>query len=285
MLRRVLNWWRLMRGDRPIGFFLLLWPTLWALWLAAQGVPDFRLLAIFVVGCFLMRSAGCVINDYADRNIDRHVARTRDRPLVTGAVKPREARWLAAGLIAAAATLVLMTNLLTVKLALLGLALAAIYPFTKRWFRAPQLLLGLAFAWGIPMAFAATLDTMPLPAWALFLAAALWTIAYDTCYAMADVEDDRRIGIGSMALFLGRADRIGVAMLQIATLSMLAVCGTLFGLGWIHLGGLLVAGGLFVHQQWLLRNREPAMCTKAFLNNNWVGAVVAVSIALDLAIN
>ena len=272
---------QLIRFDRPIGTLLLLWPTLWALWLAAAGVPPVKLLVIFSLGTLLMRSAGCAINDLADRKFDGSVARTSERPLVTGTVSPNEAMTLCAVLALAAFVLVLFTNTLTILLSFAGVALAACYPFMKRHTHLPQVVLGAAFSWGIPMAFAAVLNALPPTLWLIFIANLLWTVAYDTEYAMVDREDDLKVGIKSTAILFGDMDRHMVAALQALTIMALLLVGQRFELGAFYFAGLLVASGLFVYQQKLIRERKPADCFKAFLNNNWVGAAVFAGVVLD----
>ena len=272
----------LMRINRPIGIWLLLWPTLWALWFAAGGVPPVKILLIFILGTVLMRSAGCVINDLADRDIDPNVARTRDRPIATGRVSTGEAVRLFTVLCLIAFGLVTQLNLHTVLLSLAALALAATYPFAKRFHSLPQAHLGLAFAWGIPMAFTALGTPVPwdLVGW-LVLANVLWVIAYDTFYAMSDREDDLRIGVRSSAILFGRHDRWITAVLQAATLACLAMAGRQrHEWYWI---GLAVAALLAVYQQWRVRGRDPALCLRAFLNNAYFGAAVFAGLALDLA--
>ncbi len=272
---------QLVRFDRPIGTLLLLWPTLWALWLAAEGVPPLKLLLIFSLGTLLMRSAGCAVNDLADRNFDGAVERTRQRPLVTGAVAPNEALVLAACLALAAFVLVLFTNTLTILLSFAGVALAACYPFMKRHTHLPQLVLGAAFSWGIPMAFAAVSSALPPALWLVFVANLFWTVAYDTEYAMVDREDDLKVGIKSTAILFGELDRHVIAALQALAMIALLLVGQRFELGWIYFVSLLAASGLFVYQQRLIRERLPADCFRAFLNNNWVGAAVFAGVVLD----
>ena len=272
---------QLVRFDRPIGTLLLLWPTLWALWLAAEGVPPLKLLLIFSLGTLLMRSAGCAVNDLADRNFDGAVERTRQRPLVTGAVAPNEALVLAACLALAAFVLVLFTNTLTILLSVAGVALAACYPFMKRHTHLPQLVLGAAFSWGIPMAFAAVSSALPPALWLVFVANLFWTVAYDTEYAMVDREDDLKVGIKSTAILFGELDRHVIAALQALAMIALLLVGQRFELGWIYFVSLLAASGLFVYQQRLIRERLPADCFRAFLNNNWVGAAVFAGVVLD----
>ena len=278
------EYWKLMRFDRPIGILLLLWPTLWGLWLAGQGIPDFRVLFIFVVGVVLMRAAGCVINDFADRKIDGHVERTRGRPLAAGKVTAREAIALFTALVSVAFLLVLMTNQLTVLLSFGALALASVYPFMKRHTHLPQVVLGAAFSWSVVMAFAAQTGTVPAAAWLLYTAVVLWTVVYDTFYAMVDREDDLKIGVKSTAVLFGENDRLITAVLQVLTLATLIMVGTRFQLGWVYDLSLVVVMALFLYQQYLIRGRDRALCFQAFLNNNWVGAAVFLGIALDYAI-
>ena len=262
---------RLMRIDRPVGTLLLLWPTLAALWLAAQGVPPLGILAAFVVGTFLARSAGCVINDIADREFDAHVARTRERPLATGEVSLASTVVLLAILALACLAVVLTLNRLTQALALGGALVATVYPFLKRWTHLPQAALGVAFSWGIPMAFAAVNGSVNGAAWLLFAASLVWIVAYDTIYAMVDRDDDLRIGIKSTAILFGRADRLIVAGLQLVALVLLLGLGTVLALGPPYYLAVAAIGGLFVYQQWLIRHREREPCFRAFGNNVWVG--------------
>ncbi len=274
----------LMRLDRPIGTLLLLWPALWALWLAAEGFPDPFILLVFVLGVFVMRAAGCVINDYADREVDPHVARTRDRPLAAGRVRPREALTLFVVLMCLAFGLVLTLNRLTISLALAGGALASVYPFMKRITHLPQVHLGLAFSWSIPMAFAAQTDSVPPLAWLLLTGNLIWTVAYDTIYAMVDRDDDLRVGVKSTAILFGELDRAFIAGMQITVIVVLAMVAQQAGLGHAFDAGLAVAVLLFAWQQWLIRDRDRGPCFKAFLNNNWVGAAVFAGIAVDFAL-
>ncbi|WP_447530399.1 4-hydroxybenzoate octaprenyltransferase [Vreelandella sp. TE19] len=271
----------LMRLDRPIGTWLLMWPTLWALWVAAEGVPRRGVLLIFIAGVYTMRAAGCVVNDYADRHFDGHVKRTKNRPLATGRISETEAKLLFTLLVAASFVLVLLTNWFTVALSLGGVALAFIYPFMKRYTHFPQVVLGAAFSWAIPMAFGAVLGYVPLEAWILFLANVLWTVAYDTQYAMVDRDDDLKIGIKSTAVLFGEADRLIIGLLQAATLVLLALVGWRVGLGgffWLGLGAMAVT---FVHQQRLIVGRERDACFQAFLNNHWSGLLVFAGLALS----
>ena len=274
---------QLMRFDKPIGTLLLLWPTLCALWIAAQGVPETRLLFIFVMGTFLTRSAGCIINDIADRHLDGAVARTNARPLVTGAVSEKEALLLFTLLMLLAFVLVLFTNTLTITLSFIAVLLAASYPFMKRFTHLPQVVLGAAFSWGIPMAFAAQSGELPAALWLLYLGNLLWTVAYDTQYAMVDREDDILIGIKSTAVLFAHHDRQAVAILQLLTLLTLWASGQQFGLGWPYTGALWVIAGLFLYHQYLMRDRDPTQCFKAFLHNNWVGLTLFVGVALHYA--
>ncbi|MBZ2188776.1 4-hydroxybenzoate octaprenyltransferase [Alcanivorax sp. JB21] len=274
-------WIQLMRLDRPIGTLLLLWPTLWAVWVAGDGSPSVRVVIVFTLGVIVMRAAGCVINDYADRNFDGEVSRTRNRPLATGALRGRDALMLFAGLMAVALVLVLLLNRFTFYLAFVGAALAIIYPFMKRFTFLPQLFLGAAFAWAIPMAFAAETGSLPAAAWLIFVAKLLWTVAYDTQYAMCDREDDLKVGIKSTAILFGEADRLIIGILQLLALWPLWLLGQGLGFGWPWYLAMAVAAGLFIYQQWLIRDREPAACFRAFLNNQWVGAVLFAGIFLQ----
>lgn len=271
----------LMRLHRPIGIFLLLWPALWGLWFAAEGRPDPKVLVIFVLGVVLMRSAGCVINDYADRDFDPHVARTRDRPLAAGRVTPREALALFALLCLAAFGLVLLLDWLTVALAVVAAWLATSYPFLKRYTHLPQFYLGAAFGWSIPMGFAAQTGGVPAIAWVLFAANVCWAVAYDTAYAMVDRDDDRRIGVKSTAILFGRYDRLLIGVFHAAALVLLAAAGALAERGALYYGGLAAAAALALYQQLLIRTRSRDGCFRAFLNNNWFGAAVFAGLALD----
>ena len=272
---------QLMRMDRPIGTMLLLWPTLWGIWIAGEGRPEPLLVAIFCIGVFLMRSAGCVINDYADREIDKHVKRTKERPLTSGRVTEKEALTLFGVLIAAAFLLVLMLNPFTILLSFGGAILASSYPFMKRYTHLPQAYLGVAFAWAIPMAFAAQTGELDPRLWLIFFAIVLWAIAYDTMYAMVDRDDDLKIGVKSTAILFGSYDRVMVGVFQIAFLGMLYWVGVAFELGAYYLAGLAVAALMSVYHQWLIRNRDRGDCLKAFLHNNWLGAAVFAGIAID----
>jgi 4-hydroxybenzoate polyprenyltransferase len=264
-------YWRLMRFDKPIGILLLLWPTLWALWIAGRGHPSSLNILVFVAGVVLMRAAGCVMNDIADRDFDPHVERTRRRPLASGELSVRQALGAFVVLMALAFGLVLLTNALTVKLAFAGAALAATYPFFKRVTHLPQVVLGIAFGWGMIMAFAAETAGVPVIAWWLFGVNVLWSIIYDTLYAMVDREDDLRVGIKSTAILFGASDLAVLRVLKLAMLGMLVFVGLQLGLSWPWYAAVAVAAGLFAVQQWWVRKREPAACFRAFLNNNWVG--------------
>jgi len=268
----------LMRFDRPIGTLLLLWPTLWALWLAGEGRPDPFVCAVFVIGVFVMRSAGCVINDFADRDLDPHVERTRERPLAARRVAPREALALFVALLLVALGLVLTLNRLTLLLALAGAALATAYPFMKRFTYLPQVHLGLAFSWAIPMAFAALTEEVPPLAWLLLVGNLIWTVAYDTEYAMVDRDDDLKVGVKSTAILFGELDRAFIAGMQVTVVVVLALVAEQAGLGRAFDAGLALVIALFAWQQWLIRNRDRAGCFRAFLNNNWVGAAVFAGI-------
>lgn len=274
-------YWQLMRMDRPIGSLLLLWPTIWALILSAQGFPDIKVLIVFVLGVFMMRSAGCVINDFADRKVDGHVKRTSQRPLPSGKVSAKEAVILFLALSIASFLLVLTMNPLTVQLSFAGLVLAFIYPFMKRFTHLPQLFLGLAFSWSIPMAWAAQANELPLIVWFVFSINVVWTVAYDTQYAMVDRDDDLVIGIKSTAILFGRYHKMIIGGLQLMTIAMLIMLGNYYQLGASYYWGLLVAGGLFVYQQHLIRHRERQPCFQAFLNNNYVGMVVAAGLLIS----
>ena len=271
-------YWQLTRMNRPIGTLLLLWPTLWSLIIAAKGMPDFDVLVVFVLGVILMRSAGCVINDFADRKVDGHVKRTKQRPLPSGLVSSKEAILLFLVLAMVSFLLVLTMNPLTIKLSVIGVGLAFIYPFMKRFTHLPQLFLGLAFSWAIPMAWAAQTNELPSVVWFIFAINALWTIAYDTQYAMVDRDDDLKIGIKSTAILFGRFDKLIVGFLQLVTLAMLIVLGMQYQLGDTFYWALLAAGSLFVYQQHLMRHRDRDLCFQAFLNNNYVGMAVTAGL-------
>jgi 4-hydroxybenzoate polyprenyltransferase len=279
---RISLYLKLIRFDRPIGTLLLLWPTLWGLWMAARGVPDLTVLAVFVAGTFLMRSAGCAINDVADRNFDAHVARTAQRPLAAKAITPKEAVLVAAVLaLVALALVVIFLNTLTLQLSVVAAILAASYPYTKRFFAMPQAYLGLAFGFGIPMAFAALTNTVPAIAWWLLAANALWTIAYDTEYAMVDREDDKKIGIRTSAILFGRFDVAAVMLCYVASLAILLGVGKVMSLGWPYWLGLMAAAAVALYHYTLIRRRERDQCFRAFLHNTWFGAAVFAGIAGD----
>jgi 4-hydroxybenzoate polyprenyltransferase len=270
----------LMRMDKPIGSLLLMWPTLWALWLASDGRPDGWILFVFVCGVFVMRSAGCVVNDIADRDFDPHVERTRTRPVASGRVSVKEALGLFTALGLLAFALVLSLNALTIMLSLAGIVLAATYPLMKRITYLPQAYLGIAFGWGIPMAFAAEQGAVPLLGWYLLVVNILWAIAYDTLYAMADRADDLKIGVKSSAILFGNADRAIVGMLQLVVLGMLVGLGAFAHLGIAYFAGLVAATGFAMYQQAIIRDRDPAACFRAFLNNNWFGGAVFVGLVV-----
>ena len=278
---KLLAFHRLMRTDKPIGALLLLWPTLWALWVATPGVPPLWILLVFVAGVWLMRAAGCVVNDYADRKFDGHVKRTANRPLPSGAVTENEARTLFVVLVLLAFALVLTLNMMTILLSVAALALAWVYPFMKRYTHLPQVVLGAAFGWSIPMAFAAVSESVPLSCWIMFLANILWAVAYDTQYAMVDRDDDVKIGIKSTAILFDRFDRLIIGILQVAVMALMASIGWLSGLGWVYYATVLIAGGLFVYQQVLIAGRERDACFKAFMNNNYVGLVLFLGLAFS----
>ena len=278
---RLREYARLMRLHRPIGIYLLLWPTLWALWLAGNGQPPSGVVLVFVLGVALMRSAGCVMNDIADRNFDPHVARTRDRPLAAGRVSLGEAVGLMAALCLLAFALVLTQNVLTVQLAFVGLALAVSYPFMKRFHSLPQVHLGAAFGWAIPMAYAAVTGALPPICWLLFFGNVLWSVIYDTQYAMVDREDDLKIGVKSTAILFGEWDKRIIGYLQLALLVVLVGIGLLAGRGWIYYLGLFGAAWLALYQQFLIRDLKPEECFKAFINNNAFGLVIFCGLLLD----
>jgi 4-hydroxybenzoate polyprenyltransferase len=275
---------QLTRIDKPIGIYLLLWPTLWALWIAGKGAPSLSNVLIFVLGVALMRAAGCVINDFADRKVDGHVKRTEQRPLASGKIRSREALALFAILVGLSFLLVLLTNSTTVWLSFGGVALAACYPFMKRYTHYPQVVLGAAFGWGIPMAFTAETGALPAAAWLVFIANLLWTTGYDTYYAMVDRDDDLRIGVKSTAIAFGNADRQIILALQMAALVLLLLAGWSFGLGGYFKLGLLVAAACFVWQYQTTYKRDRDACFKAFLHNHWAGLAIFVGIALDYAL-
>ncbi len=278
MQQQLKNYALLMRIHKPIGTMLLLWPTLWALWLASAGQPNWQLITIFVLGTFLMRAAGCIASDMADRHIDGKVKRTKERPLVIGTVSLREAAYLATCLIMLSFFLTLLLNKLTIMLAVVALLLTLIYPFMKRYISIPQAVLGLAFAWGIPMAFAAVQGQVPMVAWLLFAATALWIIAYDTQYAMVDRDDDILIGVKSSAILFAGSDRLMIALLQLSALVLFSIVGWLYSLPNIYFVGIGVGALLFVFQAYLIRTRERAECFAAFNNNQYFGLVMFIVI-------
>ena len=282
LTRRFPLYMRLMRFDRPVGTLLLLWPTLAALWIAAAGRPSLALVVIFTLGTIVMRAAGCVINDYADRNLDAHVARTRDRPMARKQISEREALALFAVLLAIALGLVFFLNDFTQRLAVGGAAIATLYPFMKRWTYLPQIVLGAAFSWGIVMAFAATGAGLGDPAWLLFIASVLWIVSYDTLYAMVDRDDDLRVGIKSTAILFGNADRTMVAALQASTVVTLVLLGVRLQFGVSYFLGIAMVAALFVYQQRLIRDRKPAHCFAAFRNNVWVGFALFAGTVTEL---
>ncbi len=272
------------RIQKPIGIFLLMWPMLWALWFAAEGIPRLDVLLIFLAGAVLTRSAGCVINDYADREIDGSVERTKDRPLASGSISEKEALLLAAVLMLAAFLLVLLTNKLTILMSFVALFLATLYPFTKRFTQLPQLFLGAAFGFAIPMAYAAQTGYTNAQTWWLFLAGLLWAMAYDTYYAMADRPDDIKLGVKSAAILFGKADLWVIAFVQLTVLSIVLVIGISADRGFVFVAGLIVAAGLAIYQLYIARERDPAQCFNAFLNNHYLGMAVFAGLALDYLI-
>lgn len=275
---------RLTRLNKPIGIFLVVWPMLWALWLAAEGVPNLWVLFVFVVGAVLMRSAGCVMNDYADRDIDGHVRRTKARPLATGEVGEKEALALFAVLCLIAFILVLTLNGLTITMAFVGIVLAALYPFTKRLTHWPQMFLGAAFGWAIPMAFAAQSGHVPAGGWMLFIATLIWALVYDTFYAMVDRDDDLKIGVKSTAVLWGERDLMIIGGFQILFYTLLVVVGVMFALGLFYYLGLVAAIAMSIHHQWLARDRDRDACFKVFMQHNILGGLIFVGLVLELAL-
>ncbi|WP_396588026.1 4-hydroxybenzoate octaprenyltransferase [Bermanella sp. R86510] len=271
-------YWQLTRLNKPIGIYLLLWPTLWALWIAGEGQPSVANVVIFILGVVLMRSAGCVINDYADRHVDGHVKRTKERPLAQKLISEKQALGLFAGLCLCAFLLVLLTNTFTIYLSLGGLALASLYPFMKRYTHLPQVVLGAAFSWAIPMAFAAQTNSLPDIVWLLYCANVLWTIVYDTEYAMVDRDDDLKIGIKSTAVLFGEADRHIIAVLQGLTVFTWLLIANQINATWPIYVAILVSTGIFAYHQWLIKERDRAQCFKAFLHNHWIGAAMFVGL-------
>jgi 4-hydroxybenzoate polyprenyltransferase len=281
LLQHYSRYLRLMRLHRPIGIWLLLWPTLWALWIASAGHPDETVFLILVLGTIVVRSAGCVINDFVDRRIDPHVSRTADRPIATGEVAPVEALLLFAALMLIARGLVLTLNTLTVAFAVAGAVITVIYPFTKRFLSTPQFVLGVAFSWGVPMAFAATVGYVPRVGWLLFLATVIWVVVYDTLYAMTDRPDDLKLGVRSTAVLFGELDRLFVAGLQVLLLASLVLVGRSAAMGPWYYGGLAAGALFFVYQVYLIKERDVVQSFRAFLNNAWFGGAVFGGILLD----
>jgi 4-hydroxybenzoate polyprenyltransferase len=284
LLDRARQYVLLTRLNKPIGIYILLWPALWAIWLASDGKPDLQVLIVFCLGTVLMRSAGCVINDYADREFDPHVERTRLRPIAAGKVAPKEALALFVVLSLTAFALVLLLNLYTIMLSFAGAFLAASYPFMKRYTQLPQAYLGMAFGWAVPMAFAAQQNQIPPVAWLLYLAVMLWALVYDTMYAMVDKEDDLKIGVKSTAILFGKFDRHIMALLQLIILGLLVWVGLIKNMTWPYYLGLAVAAGFSAYQQKLIANRDRQLCFKAFLNNNWFGLAVFAGIFMMYAL-
>jgi 4-hydroxybenzoate polyprenyltransferase len=281
LAERLSLYFQLTRLNRPIGILLLLWPTLWGLWIAGNGHPAWHIVAIFILGAVLMRSAGCVINDYADRDFDKYVKRTQERPVTSGRLAPREALWLAVALTLLALLLILPLNTLTIGLSIPAAFLATSYPFTKRFLAIPQAYLGIAFGFGIPMAFAAQLNEVPAVAWWLLLANIFWCIAYDTEYAMVDRDDDIHLGIHSSALLFGKYDVAAVMVCYVITLALLAAIGQMIASGWLYYAGLMLAAGIALYHYSLIKYRQREACFAAFLHNNWLGAAVFSGIAAD----
>jgi 4-hydroxybenzoate polyprenyltransferase len=275
---------RLMRLDKPIGSLLLLWPTYWALFLSADGWPDLDILVIFTLGVFIMRSAGCVINDFADRKIDKHIIRTQGRPLATGEISSNSALVLFGLLLLIALGLVLQTNILTIKLSLIALMLATLYPFTKRWTNLPQLVLGAAFGMSVPMAFSAQTGVIPLTAWLVFIATLVWTLIYDTFYAMADRDEDLKVGVKSTAILFAKYDQIIITLLQILLIIVFVLIGNTFDLGLIYDFSLVVILFFMIYHQLLLKKRQKEEYFKAFLSNNFIGMAVFLGIFLSVII-
>lgn len=278
---RLKQYYLLMRMDRPIGTYLLLWPTLWALWIAVEGIPSPDLLLIFSLGVFVMRSAGCVINDYADRNIDKHIERTRNRPITSGKVSPDEALKLFAFCILIAFILVLFLNFYTILLSVIALVFAAVYPFMKRYTFYPQIVLGMAFSWAIPMAFAAQLNLIPVIAWILYAVTIVWIVCYDTMYAMADREEDLKIGVKSTAIIFASHDKLIIALLQTVFIAGMLLIAWLLNAGVFFYLGIAIAAVFSLYQQYLIRDRDKTLCFQAFLNNNWLGMVIFIGIFLN----
>ncbi|MEW6024379.1 MAG: 4-hydroxybenzoate octaprenyltransferase [Pseudomonadota bacterium] len=283
-MNKLALYFRLVRADKPIGILLLLWPTLWALWMAAGGTPPWHVVLIFVLGTALMRSAGCAINDYADRDFDRHVKRTVDRPVTSGRIKAWEAVMVAAVLAIVSFLLILPLNTLTKQLSVVAVIVAGTYPYFKRFFAIPQAYLGIAFGFGIPMAFAAIQGQVPAVAWWLLAANVFWAVAYDTEYAMVDRDDDLKIGMRTSAITFGRYDVAAVMLCYGVALSIDLICGWLLGLRWWFVGGVVVAAGMALYHYTLIRNRDRMRCFAAFRHNNWLGAALFAGVALDYAL-
>jgi 4-hydroxybenzoate polyprenyltransferase len=281
--RNIKHYAGLMRVDKPIGSYLVAWPALWSLWIAAKGVPDYLLIVVFVLGAFLMRSAGCVINDFADRDIYAHIERTKQLPLATGVVTAAEAIQLFVLLCLSAACLLFFTNQLTVLLSFGAVMLAALYPFTKRFTQLPQVVLGMAFSFAIPMAFAAQTNELPFIVLPLYIAVVIWVVAYDTFYAMVDREDDLKIGVKSTAILFGRFDKLITGLLQSAFVIFMLVIGDVLMLGRMYFAGFFLVIGLFIYQQWLIKDREKYKFFSAFLNNNYVGLLIFIALVADYA--
>ncbi|MDH5786157.1 MAG: 4-hydroxybenzoate octaprenyltransferase [Chromatiales bacterium] len=284
MKQRITEYIKLTRLDRPIGIYLVLWPTLWGLWVAAEGLPQPLVLVVFLAGVVLMRSAGCAINDYADREIDLHVSRTKERPLARRAISPKEAIGVFVVLSLIAFVLVLQLNTLTILLSVPAVFLAGSYPFMKRYTHLPQAYLGVAFGWAVPMAFAAETGDVPAAAWWWFAATVLWALAYDTMYAIADREDDLKIGVKSTAILFGRFDRLAIGLTQLGVLATLIAAGVSFQLQWPYYAGLLVASGFTLYQHYLIRGRDPQLSFRAFLNNHYFGMTVFLGIVVNYLI-
>ena len=281
---RIKQYWLLSRFDKPIGILILLWPALWALWVASSGKPDYYVLLVICLGVVLMRAAGCVINDYADREFDPHVERTKQRPIAAGKVTPKEALWLFVILCLIAFGLVLTLNIFTIALSFVAAFLAGSYPFMKRYTHLPQAYLGIAFGWAVPMSFSAQVNQIPTVAWVMYLAVVLWALVYDTMYAMVDKDDDLKIGVKSTAILFGVYDRQIMAVLQVIIIGLLVLVGLMQALTWPYYAGVIVATGLCVYQQKLIFHREKALCFKAFLNSNYFGMAVFIGLSLSYLI-
>ena len=281
---RIKQYWLLSRFDKPIGILILLWPALWALWVASSGKPDYYVLLVICLGVVLMRAAGCVINDYADREFDPHVERTKQRPIAAGKVTPKEALWLFVVLCLIAFGLVLTLNIYTIALSFVAAFLAGSYPFMKRYTHLPQAYLGIAFGWAVPMSFSAQVNQIPTVAWIMYLAVVLWALVYDTMYAMVDKDDDLKIGVKSTAILFGVYDRQIMAVLQVIIIGLLVLVGLMQALTWPYYAGVIVATGLCVYQQKLIFHREKALCFKAFLNSNYFGMAVFIGLSLSYLI-